>query len=308
MKKTLIALAVLAASGAAMAQSSVTLYGVADVSVQKSSGYGTNNDKFRAAANDIANNGNSRFGLKGTEDLGGGLKVSFNYEAAVNIATGDINTPNMFQRAAYVAIDGGFGQLSAGRRLTPSFLGMANYELTGTANYSALANTFGYGGSLSAVRNSAQVAYTTPNMGGFQAMLGTVLAGNNGGNAKTDLNATYNQGPLAVGVTYNKISGSEAGKSIGASYDLGQFIVAASYQDPYSALKGYTIGGTAKLGANTVTVDLAHNSGGAKTYTNYVVEAKEPLSKRTFLYQIYFRDSSGASNKSIVAAGMRHNF
>jgi predicted porin len=279
----------------------------------------TTGSKFAAAANGLANNGNSRFGFKGTEDLGGGLKVSFNMEAAVNLATGDINSTNMFQRAAYLAVSGGFGELSAGRRLTPSFLGMANYELTGTANYSAVANTFGYGGSLSAVRNSAQVAYTTPNMGGFKAMLGTILAGNNGGNAKTDLNATYNAGPLALGVTYDKISGSEAGKSIGGAYDLGQFILAASYQDPYGALKGYTIGGTAKLGANTVTLDIAHNSGSgstpypatgtvivAKPFTNYVLEAKEPLSKRTFLYQIYFRD--GFSAKSTVAAGLRHNF
>ncbi len=300
MKKTLIALAVLAASGAAMAQSSVTLYGVADVALAKQTG-----GKFRAWANDVANNGNSRFGLKGTEDLGGGLKVSFNYEAAVNLADGTINSPNMFQRAAFVAVSGGFGELSAGRRLTPSFFGIAAYELTGTANYSAMGNTFGFGGS-PAVRNTAQVAYTTPNMNGFKATLGTILAGNNGGNAKTDLNATYNQGPLALGVTYNKVSGQEAGKSFGGSYDLGQFVVAASVQDPVGVLKGYTIGGTAKLGANSVTLDLAHNSGGPKSYTNYVLEAKEPLSKRTFLYQVYYRD--GNVSKSIVGAGLRHNF
>lgn len=300
MKKTLIALAVLAASGAAMAQSSVTLYGVADASLQKTTGA-----QFAASASGLANNGNSRFGFKGTEDLGGGLKVSFNYEAAVNIATGGTDA-STFQRAAYVAVSGGFGELAAGRRLTPAFLGMANYELTGTANYSAVANTFGYGGSLTNVRNTAQVSYTTPKMGGFKAMLGTILAGNNGGKAKTDMNVTYNAGPLAVGLTYEKTSGSQAGKSLGASYDLGQFIVAASMQDPEGLLKGYTIGGTAKLGANTVTLDLAHNTGGAKTYTNYILEAKEPLSKRTFLYQIYYRD--GNTSKSTLGAGMRHNF
>ena len=300
MKKTLIALAVLAASGAAMAQSTVTLYGVADASLQKTTGA-----QFAASASGLANNGNSRFGFKGSEDLGGGLKVNFNYEAAVNIATGGTDA-STFQRAAYVALAGGFGELAAGRRLTPSFLGMANYELTGTANYSAVANTFGYGGSLTNVRNTAQVSYTTPDMSGLKVMLGTILAGNNGGKAKTDMNLTYNQGPLAVGVTYEKTSGTEAGKTIGASYDLGQFIVAASMQDPEGALKGYTIGGTAKLGANSVTLDIAHNTGGAKTYTNYILEAKEPLSKRTFLYQIYYRDGNTA--KSTLGAGMRHNF
>ena len=75
MKKTLIALAVLAASTASMAQ--VTLYGVADVAVGASdktnaasgSNYGLATTQFQALANGSLTNGNSRFGLKGSEDL-----------------------------------------------------------------------------------------------------------------------------------------------------------------------------------------------------------------------------------------------
>ncbi|MGH8437257.1 MAG: porin, partial [Pseudomonas sp.] len=73
MKKTLIALAVLAASGAAMAQSSVTLYGVADVWLGSSkvevAGVGQ-----RQTVVDTSGVNGSRWGLKGAEDLGGGLK------------------------------------------------------------------------------------------------------------------------------------------------------------------------------------------------------------------------------------------
>jgi predicted porin len=67
MKKTLIALAAVAATGAAFAQSSVTLYGVADVAVGKTNAAGLGNgrnDKFQAIASNVLNNGNSRFGLK----------------------------------------------------------------------------------------------------------------------------------------------------------------------------------------------------------------------------------------------------
>ena len=73
MKKSLIALAVLAASGAAMAQSSVTMYGVADLSLAKANGVSA-----QMSGNGVMNNGNSRLGVRGVEDLGGGLKASFN--------------------------------------------------------------------------------------------------------------------------------------------------------------------------------------------------------------------------------------
>ncbi len=306
MKKTLIALAVLAASGAAMAQSSVTLYGVADLSVGKIHGA-----KVAAHANDSLNNGNSRIGFKGVEDLGGGLKASFNIEGAVNLADGSTQA-STYQRAAWLQLDGGFGSLRAGRSLSPHFYAIANYELTGTANYSALANVFGakFGG---ATRNSAEIAYTTPSLSGFKATLATVLAGNNGGNAKTELAATYNNGPLALGFGYDKVSGDEKNFSFGGSYDLGQFIVAASYQDPKGAQKGFSIGGTAKLGANTLTLDIVRDTGSSTKSTDFVLEAKEPLSKRTFLYQAVYRAgvdraAAGLTKGTSFSAGLRHNF
>ena len=76
MKKSLIALAVLGASGFAMAQSSVTLYGVADGGIGKAPGGKTG----FVSSNSYTNNGASRVGLKGVEDLGGGLKAGFNFE------------------------------------------------------------------------------------------------------------------------------------------------------------------------------------------------------------------------------------
>ena len=77
MKKSLIALAVLVASGAAMAQSSVTLYGVIDLGVGKlgSPKGAAQKEKFSMQSSGLVNNGVSRIGFRGVEDLGGGLKA-----------------------------------------------------------------------------------------------------------------------------------------------------------------------------------------------------------------------------------------
>ncbi|MEI2623383.1 MAG: porin [Giesbergeria sp.] len=78
----------------------------------------------------------------------------------------------------WLALSGGFGRFQMGRSLTPSFWGVAAWELTGTANYSAVANQFGFAGGPS--RNNSMFMYTTPNMGGFSGTLGYVAKPDNG--------------------------------------------------------------------------------------------------------------------------------
>ncbi|MDO9203061.1 MAG: porin, partial [Hydrogenophaga sp.] len=112
MKKSLIALAVLAASGAAMAQSSVTLYGIADVVIHK--------DKGASAALASGGVSGSRLGFKGTEDLGGGLKANFVLEQGLQLDTGAIGdgtaktAGQAFSRQSYVGLSGGFGEVKLG--------------------------------------------------------------------------------------------------------------------------------------------------------------------------------------------------
>lgn len=308
MKKTLIALAAVVATGAAFAQSSVTMYGVADISVGDDNVAGT---KFRAFANSLMNNGNSRLGVRGTEDLGGGLKASFNFEQAVNLANGATDA-NTWQRAAWMELSGGFGAIRAGRSLSPSFYGIATYELTGTANYSALANQFGFGAG---TRNNAMITYTTPDMSGLTASVGTILSGNDADAAraglqnKYDLNVIYKAGPVAAALTYGKVQGSEKSWSLGGSYNLGVATVAASYQDPTGPKKGFTLGVSAPVGPVILTADIARATSGGKN-TDFVLEAKYPLSKRTFAYGVFLRDGAptGGTSVNSYAVGVRHNF
>ncbi|GAA6143307.1 porin [Hydrogenophaga sp. 5NK40-0174] len=312
MKKTLIAMAAIAAAGVASAQSSVTLYGVADVALSKSTG-----TSAKLASPGTMNNGTSRWGIKGEEDLGGGLKAGFNYEAGLSLEDGSTGQGggNYFSRHSYMYLAGGFGKLSLGRTLNPTFYSVATWELTGAANYSAAISQFG--AVLGGARNSGQIAYTTPNMGGFDATIGYVLKGNREDEkAKYDLNARYINGPFRVALGYNKVQDAEKNVTLGGRYTMGDFAVALSYNDPAGVSKGFTIGGMAKAGPVSLALDIARDTEAKDT--DLMVEAKYPLSKRTFAYVAVLRDGE-KKNGALKAAdageastgfglGIRHNF
>lgn len=305
MKKTLIALAAVAASSAAFAQSSVTLYGVADLSLSKATG-----TSAQMSGNGTANNGNSRLGVRGVEDLGGGLKAAFNFEQGINGETGATDGVT-FQRAANLSLMGGFGSFKMGRTLTPSFYGVAAWELTGTANYSVVASQFAFAGAGS--RNNSEFSYTTPNLGGFSATLGHILKGDNGGNAKTDANVIYRGGPLTVGFSYNTVSNGNEGYSLGGKYNFGGFQLAGSYMSAENAAgaataEGFSIGAGTTLGPVSLVLDIARDT--EFDDTNVLVEAKYPLSKRTFAYAAFLRDGKGKTATAVntVGLGIRHNF
>ena len=318
MKKSLIALAVLAASGVAMAQSSVTMYGVADMGLVKSNGISA-----QMSGSGFMNNGTSRLGVSGVEDLGGGLKASFNFEHGLNMenGAGNLSGGQMWSRAAWLALQGGFGRFQMGRTLNPSFYGVAAWELTGTANYSAVGTQFNYTGQ--GPRTNSVFQYTTPNLSGFSATLGYVMKPDNmigldpEGNAKYDLNAIYRNGPLVAALSYNKTTDLKGNMALGASYDFGMAKVAGSIQDNGGPSKGFTIGATVPVGAFALTLDIARENGDGMKNTDFLLEAKYALSKRTFAYAAYYKDgdangalvggyNSGAKNH--LGLGLRHNF
>ena len=128
MKKSLIALAVLASSGAAMAQSSVTLFGIVDTGI----GYV---NKANAAGDSkygmyTSGNATSRLGFRGVEDLGGGLKAGFWLEGEL---FGDVGNSSGFdfKRRSTVSLSGGFGEVRLGRDQTPGYTKTSSYDLFG---------------------------------------------------------------------------------------------------------------------------------------------------------------------------------
>ncbi|MBI0327090.1 porin [Burkholderia plantarii] len=108
------------AGSQAHAQSSVTLWGVADVSLRYLTNSNANNDNRLYMTNGAITN--SRFALKGVEDLGGGLKAVFNLESGVNLQDGSMaGGSRLFNRAAYVGLSSQYGTLTLGRQKTLLF-------------------------------------------------------------------------------------------------------------------------------------------------------------------------------------------
>ena len=145
MKKTLVALAALAAlagAGTASAQSTVTLFGVLDASISRYANSGTSatvNPLTGAlvpgrpgiSQTVLGNSGysSSRLGVRGTEDLGGGLAASFWLEAPLSNDDGStVGRPFNFSRRSTVSLSGNFGEIRLGRDYTPSYWNDATFD------------------------------------------------------------------------------------------------------------------------------------------------------------------------------------
>ncbi len=327
MKKTLIALAAVAATGAAFAQSTVTLFGVVDAgyaSVKNSAAGGS----AATSKSGITNSGlnSSRLGFKGEEDLGGGMKAGFWLESA--LANDSDATAFTFSRRSTVSLMGGFGEVRIGRDYTPSFWNTTVYDAFGTngvgqastPNLMALA---GVATNTTAVRSSNAVSYFTPNFSGFTAQ---VMVGF-GENQKTSgtaavktgdymgVRGAYAAGPLSVAAAYGKLEGATDAAdikttNIGASYDLGMvkpFVFWGEEKNATAKVGAYEFGLTAPVGPGTVRAayskyDVKNSTNDAsKLAVGYVYD----LSKRTSVYGTFARVSNkGAQTLSVANNGL----
>jgi len=303
MKKTLIALAALAATGA-FAQSSVTLYGRLDAGYVNAVTNETNGATTNTA-NTIGGNGNglstSYWGLKGSEDLGGGLKANFNLEQDVAVASGAVGAG--FNRISTIGLAGGFGTLDIGRYYTPYFLNHKTGDVNDASSFLTTSSLTAYnivGGTAPTAGVSPILArmsgtdltvnnttlggdvrgnglhYVTPGtLGGFALRLMYAPSDSNAdvagvGTATTSkvsnngVSASYANGPLYVGFAW----GEQTSKVSGAATEgkgTGQGL-AASYD--FGVAKLFANYGKVKLQANT-TVDTYVE----KTETNIGVSA-----------------------------------
>ncbi|MCK9216091.1 MAG: porin [Rhodoferax sp.] len=201
MKKSLVALAVLAASGAAMAQSNVTLYGIADVWFGSSKFEVTGEDSARQTKVDSGGVDTSRWGMKGSEDLGGGLKANFQLESAVNM---DDGTSTGFDRQAWVGLSGGFGAVQLGKVWTSYDDIRSSANDTFNANIASSFSTWvGYSD-----RTDNGIKYISPNYGGVSGSLTYALGEDktptNSASSVLALGLQYANGPLFVGFSHQQ--------------------------------------------------------------------------------------------------------
>ncbi|RRD58220.1 porin [Comamonadaceae bacterium OH2545_COT-014] len=281
----------------------------------------------------FGNHSNSYIGLRGVEDMGGGLKAGFNFEQIINMENGTVgvaaDSPT-WQRAANVWLGGNWGRFQMGRATTPSYNAMLAWDLMGLPNYAPATFSLGFVGGNTGDRNYSLFSYKTPVWGGFSAELGYIakgddVSGNASQNDKFDLGVTYVNGPLSAGAAYNKVKSYKANYGLGAKYNFGSFTLAASYQDSNNwsipgapgavgRVAGVTLGGMVNFGAMSVALDVVRQLKREATFQNVVykdkkytdgaLELKYALSKRTFFYGAYFR-VEGTNNYSL---GMQHRF
>ncbi|MEM5318459.1 porin [Paraburkholderia sp. JHI869] len=185
----------------AMAQSSVTLYGVLDVFA------GYQNTKVGGKTTSLAvlgNNGlmTSRWGLRGTEDIGGGYRVNFALESGFDPGTGKLqNSYRFFDRQAWVGLGGGFGEVRFGRQNTPMFAWSGNMDAFSAATYASGYNNFA--NWLARVDND--IAYISPKFYGTQVELHYSVGGQPGtlaGNAVYQAGVQTSQGPVYLALAY----------------------------------------------------------------------------------------------------------
>jgi predicted porin len=216
MKKSVVTLALLvAAVKVAYAQSSITLYGIIDESVQ----YTHNATPTGSSAVGLyaGNLSGDRWGLKGSEELGGGLRAIFQLEDGFNLNNGKMGsyngTTSEFGRQAYVGLQSDrYGTFTAGRQYDPLV-----DQVQGMTEDNYFGSTFATAGDVDNYDNSSRtnnaLKYVSPVFGGLQveglyALGGT--AGSTGSGQTWSLAAAYNNGPLAVSAGYFVADNAEA--------------------------------------------------------------------------------------------------
>ena len=358
MNKKLVALALSAvAAGMASAQTAnVTLYGIVDTylaSERIGSGVipaaGTTPARSVAGVRTTLMNGGglsgSRWGLRGSESLGGGMNAIFVLENGFASDSGQLNQGGrLFGRQAYVGLNGGFGSVTLGRQYSPSFYVMCNSDdtfggcLTG---FSAVANMGGF--FANTLRQDNAVKYSTPSFGGVTASVAWALGEVTGSSSAARTlggNVEYKNGPIYVGVGFSDlkngsatvpVTGSQKQYIVGATYNFGVAYAGVTYMQnkEVNGVKTKPLIGsvTVPFGPARVGLQLAQakRDGGAKQ-TSIGLLGEYDLSKRTELYGAYVQCKNkglacsadgnvGASTAtitnqtaSVFALGVKHKF
>jgi predicted porin len=314
MKKSLLALAVLGAfAGAASAQSSVTIWGVVDLSandIKNGSAHGQ-----YLASNQLNSN---RLGFRGIEDLGGGLKAGFWLEAGMNNATGyagggsgnvsNSDTPSgqLFNRRSTVSLISNAGELRLGRDYDPSFWNTVFFDVDGANGLGQglnLISSLGSGATTIARTNNSIGYFLPPNLGGFYGQAQVAAPQGSLGNKYYGGRIGFAAGPFDVAAGYgltktNSVGGGNVSganfkmTNIGGSWDFGVAKLYGYYnRNTWGVRKQnvYDVSVGVPLGQGELRGVYAHaDASGGGTDANdanlYSIEYVYNLSKRTAIY------------------------
>lgn len=343
-KKSIVLAAATVAAGAAMAQSSVTLYGLADIYLASQKNAATGQRVTKLESSGIYE---SRFGFKGSEDLGGGYKANFQLEQGFALDAGSVSAGQAFSRQSWVGISGGFGDARFGKAWS-AFDDVSGSTLA--AKNSVLAPNQGTWLTTSYKDNPNNgLYYATPEFGGLSAAVSYGLGENKtpttGAGSITSVHVKYGSGPLFAAVAYQTEKATSVAKAINftrlsGSYDFGPAKLLASYgRVSYdgSRTNEWALGADVPLGGGwLLSGGVANSKGGITGFTGdanytgklvntvapgaadvkrtgYSIAAFYSLSKRTTVYGGYRSNTikvPGAADQdgSLLAVGLLHTF
>ncbi|AOU96892.1 hypothetical protein BI364_01710 [Acidihalobacter yilgarnensis] len=304
MKKTLIAAAVGAVIAVpVVAQADVTLYGKFEPSLDylntNTTGGVTNGSSTSKSISGFSLN-SSRWGVKGSEDLGDGLRALFQVESTISTdgkaALGNRNT--------FAGIAGGFGTVIAGRHDTPmKSLGRA-VDLFGDQIGDSRNLISGKYDSSKGFdqRVPDMIAYVTPQMGGFKVVGQYGFDGGVKSGSLYSLLGEYKMGPMMVGLAYENHgkglyngSKAETGVRLAGSYKIGAFKLVGLVEQ-LTNLGGYQYIGNSS--ANPKAKATVYGFGGMYTMGSNAIKA-----------QVYQANPDGSNNNSTMfAIGFDHTF
>lgn len=314
--KRLAAAALAAGSTLAAAQtSSVTVFGVLDVGVQR-----LKNGSRTLNLESIDGLQTSRLGFRGQEDLGNGLSASFHLEGAIGP---DVGAGGDWRRRATVSVASKqAGELRLGRDYTPTFWNISRFNAFGTNGVGAASNlVYGFDGASSTaktvIRSDNSVGYFLPEgLGGVygQAM---VAAGEGSTGRYVGARVGYAGHGLDVALASSETTNTAAGDkfkvtNLGGSYTLGALKLLGLYHASKQTTreqKNVVIGAHYSIGSGVIRVSHvnAHsrNSANGEDYTGklYAVGYVHNLSKRTSLYTTLSQVNNSRTGRFLIPGG-----
>jgi len=308
-------------SAGAFAQSSVSLYGTVDAGVEwvnKAPGNGGSRTALQSGSEMTG----SRWGLRGVEDLGGGLKGIFNLESGFTLDDGrSAQGGRLFGRTAYVGLQGQWGQLTLGRQTNLLYDFTTKYDpMALTSRYSILSQDAAMGGRAdNAVKYvgtfgglTASALYSTRNDG-------QEIAGNNKVGREWSAGANYAAGPFSIGAVYDQTNSNDLltanskqqRATVAGTYAYGPAKLFAGYR--WSNASADIVATTANTRSNLYWLGAGYQATPALSLTGaayyqqdkgsatgspwlFVVGSDYALSKRTdaYLNLAYAKNSNGS--------------
>jgi predicted porin len=276
MQALLVAGASLAAASA-HAQSSVTLYGVADDAIAYVNNQKGSSNVYLAQGNLYA----SKFGLRGNEDLGGGTSAIFDLQAGYNLNTGAASTSGLlFNRQSYVGMQNKtYGTLTMGRQYTPYLLFVGPLASSNWLTGATGAHPGDYDGLDTTVRINNAVTYTSPTYYGLSASALYGLSGIAGspGKGQTFSGAIrYASGPIGLAAGYLRLDNTGLKPGVFDPNATGSFATSAVNQGFASARAAQNVAVAGNYTLDNWTLGLNYTNveylpGGGSLFTDTAV-------------------------------------